>query len=95
MCFLYLHILQWLHPGLSAGKILLTNSGKSCKLYDFCLATDAKAVMSSIVKVCVSLTSENNEKVQGQSIVLDDVESSKQVADTEEIKGGAYDCDMY
>ncbi|XP_071836801.1 uncharacterized protein [Apostichopus japonicus] len=46
----FLHSNGWLHPGLSAGKILLTNSGKSCKLYDFCLATDAKAVMSSIVK---------------------------------------------
>ncbi|PIK37137.1 putative tyrosine kinase receptor Cad96Ca [Apostichopus japonicus] len=40
----FIHSYGFLHPGISTKKILLTKDGV-CKLYDFCLAEDATAVV--------------------------------------------------
>lgn len=53
-------ILQFLHPGLSTKKILLTKTGV-CKLYDFCLAEDATGIiLSKKSKVLISTHSKQH-----------------------------------
>ena len=52
---------QFLHPGLTTKKVLITKKG-ICKLYDFFLAEDASQIAKNIkLKVSSQVTSYDNQ----------------------------------
>ncbi|XP_071843631.1 uncharacterized protein [Apostichopus japonicus] len=48
----HLHFHRWIHPGLCARKVLLTQGGKSCKLYDFCSPEFAGVRIEAEIQEC-------------------------------------------